>query len=161
MLYPAVVSYSTPHLCLVSWLPQKWSLVSRWSSLQQGLHDHHANVGQISEPTPDGAESEISSHNTEKMNVAESMSLQVGRPAIEPNKWAPLWRVCHFYETSLVHLALRLNHCPAHIPAHMMNFFLTWCWKFFQLYVWLVWKWAIGVFVSMPNVHWRDNEGLW
>ena len=70
---------------------------------------------------------EQSSHNTENMNVAESMPLQVGRPAIEPKKWAPLWRACHFYETSSVHLALRLSHCLAHILAHMMNLSLTWC----------------------------------
>ena len=52
-----------------------------------------------------------------------------GQASIEPKKCAPLWRACHFYETSSVHLALRLNHCPAHIPSHMMNLFLTWCWK--------------------------------
>ena len=115
MLYPATVSYSTLHLCLVSRSPEKWFLVLRWSSLQQDL------------PTPDDVESEQSSHNTKNMNVAESMSLQVGRPATESRKWALLWRACHFYETSSVHLALWLNHCPAHILAHMMNLFLTWC----------------------------------
>ena len=129
MLYPAAVSCSTPHQCSVSRSPQKWFLVSKWSSLQQGLHDHYENVGQISEPTPDDDESEQSSHNTENMNVAESMSLQAGRPTIEPKKWALPWRVCHFYETSLVRLAWRLNHCLSHIPAHMMNFSLKWCWK--------------------------------
>ena len=46
-------------------------------------------VGQISKPTPDDAKTEQSSHNTENMTVAESMSLQEGRPAIEPKKWAP------------------------------------------------------------------------
>ena len=90
MLYPAAVSYSTLHLCLVSRLPEKWFLVSRESSLQQGLHDHHTNVGKISELTPDDAESEKSSHNTENMNVVESMPLQAGRPAIESRKWALL-----------------------------------------------------------------------
>ena len=127
MLYLVVVSYSTLHLCLVSRLPEKWFLVSGWSSVQQGLHDHHANVKQISEPTPDDAESEKSSHNTENMNVAESMPLQAGRTTIESRKWALLWSACHFYETSLVHLALRLSHCLSHILDHMMNLSLTWC----------------------------------
>ena len=129
MLYPNVVSHSTLHLYSVSQLPEKWFLVSRESSLQQGLHDHHTNLKQTGEPTPDDVESEQSSHNTKNMNVAESMSLRAARPATERKKWAPLWRACHFYETSSVHLALRLSHCLSHILAHMMNLFLTWCWK--------------------------------
>ena len=145
----AAISYSTLHLCLVSWSPEKWFLVLRWSSLQQGLHDHHANVGQISEPNPDDAKSEQSSHNTESMTVAESIPLQACRPAIESRKWALLWHACHFYEAFSVHLALWLSHCLAHILAHMMNLSLSWCWK--QGVCLLCWKWEIGLSVFVFN----------
>ena len=124
VIFPPVVFFSTLHLHSVFLLLEKWFLVSRWNLHQQELPDHHANVIQITEPTPNDAESEQSSHNTDSMTALENMPWQVGRPAIESMRWALLSHVWHLYEAFSVHVAQWLNHYLCHM---MCQYLSPWC----------------------------------